>query len=158
MSIPVSIKRTLHSDPLENATDLQIFADAGKKHDLLLDPSQPPIAFKQLIHQSTGVEPSKQKVLVKGGQLKDDADWGKLGIKPVRRRSLFCALGGGSDRADAVMIGARTGSSVHGHRHRRRAAEASASARRLHGRHVRRRARQSRPSPLLLFLPPSSRH
>ena len=30
----------------------------------------------------TGVEPERQKILVKGGQLKDDTDLGKLGVKP----------------------------------------------------------------------------
>ena len=30
----------------------------------------------------TGVEPERQKILVKGGQLKDDADMSKLGLKP----------------------------------------------------------------------------
>ncbi|KAG0143794.1 hypothetical protein CROQUDRAFT_660768 [Cronartium quercuum f. sp. fusiforme G11] len=55
---------------------------AGKKFDLELDTSQSPSAFKQSVYQVTGVEPSKQKILVKGGQLKDDSDWAKLGIQP----------------------------------------------------------------------------
>ncbi|EGG01722.1 ubiquitin C-terminal hydrolase [Melampsora larici-populina 98AG31] len=55
---------------------------AGKKYDLDLDINQPPSAFKQSVYRLTGVEPSKQKILVKGGQLKDDSDWSKLGVKP----------------------------------------------------------------------------
>ncbi|KEI42922.1 uncharacterized protein L969DRAFT_84807 [Mixia osmundae IAM 14324] len=56
---------------------------AGQKHDLQLDPSaDSPASFKQRIYEKTGVPVAQQKVLVKGGQLKDDADWSKLGIKP----------------------------------------------------------------------------
>lgn len=53
----------------------------GKQYSVKLDTNQPPIKFKQDIHQLTGVEPSKQKILTKGGQLKDDSEWSKLAIK-----------------------------------------------------------------------------
>lgn len=58
MSVPVSIKRELWScarwtppfaDPSHAKTD------AGTKYDLALDPAQPPLAFKQLIYDKTGV-------------------------------------------------------------------------------------------------------
>ncbi|KAH9821002.1 ubiquitin C-terminal hydrolase [Melampsora americana] len=55
---------------------------AGKKYDLDLDINESPSAFKHSVYKLTGVEPSKQKILVKGGQLKDDSDWSKLGVKP----------------------------------------------------------------------------
>lgn len=38
--------------------------------------------FKALLYSLTNVEPERQKVLVKGGQLKDDADLRKLNFKP----------------------------------------------------------------------------
>ncbi|PLW21391.1 hypothetical protein PCANC_02520 [Puccinia coronata f. sp. avenae] len=53
-----------------------------KKYDLTLHTAHPPSAFKQAIQQLTGVAPIKQKILIKGGQLKDDSDWSKLAIKP----------------------------------------------------------------------------
>ena len=61
-SIPVTIK---HS---------------GKTYTLALDASQPPLAFKETIYQSTGVPVDRMKVMIKGGTLKDD-DWGKLALK-----------------------------------------------------------------------------
>jgi ubiquitin carboxyl-terminal hydrolase 14 len=48
----------------------------GKKHEVEVDPS-----FKYQLFSITGVEPERQKILVKGGQLKDDADMSKLGLK-----------------------------------------------------------------------------
>ncbi|KAI8461945.1 ubiquitin C-terminal hydrolase [Phakopsora pachyrhizi] len=54
----------------------------GKKYELELDITKPPTVFKQQIHRLTAVEPSKQKILIKGGQLKDDSDWKELSIKP----------------------------------------------------------------------------
>ena len=43
---------------------------AGKVHQLTLDTSQPPAAFKQSIYEACGVPPDRQKVMVKGGVLK----------------------------------------------------------------------------------------
>lgn len=42
----------------------------GKVHDVQLDTSQPATAFKQAIHNVTGVPPERQKVMIKGGMLK----------------------------------------------------------------------------------------
>lgn len=56
---------------------------AGKTYDATIDLDQPGLAFKQQIHQLTGVEPEKVKVVVKGGMLKDDADMKKLAFKAV---------------------------------------------------------------------------
>ena len=47
--------------------------------DLELDMSQPPEIFKAMLFSLTGVPIERQKVMVKGGLLKDD--WGKLKIK-----------------------------------------------------------------------------
>ncbi len=44
--------------------------------DVEVDLSQPPLAFKTQLFSLSNVPPERQKVLIKGGQLKDD-DWGK---------------------------------------------------------------------------------
>lgn len=54
----------------------------GKKHEVELDPTASGETFKYQLYSLTGVEPERQKVLVKGGQLKDDANMSKIGAKP----------------------------------------------------------------------------
>ncbi|KAL5655702.1 hypothetical protein ACJX0J_035021, partial [Zea mays] len=46
-----------------------------------IDTSQPPIVLKSQLYTLTGVPPERQKIMVKGGLLKDDADWSTLGVK-----------------------------------------------------------------------------
>ncbi|KAK9102221.1 hypothetical protein Sjap_019475 [Stephania japonica] len=46
-----------------------------------IDTSQPPFVFKCQLYDLTGVPPERQKIMVKGGLLKDDADWSTLGVK-----------------------------------------------------------------------------
>ena len=53
----------------------------GKKYEVELDPTATGETFKYQLYSLTGVEPERQKVLVKGGQLKDDADMSKVGVK-----------------------------------------------------------------------------
>ncbi|KAK0633735.1 hypothetical protein B0T14DRAFT_507750 [Immersiella caudata] len=53
----------------------------GKKYDVDVDTSSVGEVFKYQLYSLTGVEPDRQKILVKGGQLKDDADMSKLGLK-----------------------------------------------------------------------------
>jgi ubiquitin carboxyl-terminal hydrolase 14 len=53
----------------------------GKKYDVDLDPTSLGEVFKFQLYSLTGVEPDRQKILVKGGQLKDDTDLSKLGAK-----------------------------------------------------------------------------
>ncbi|KAL1628932.1 putative ubiquitin carboxyl-terminal hydrolase 14 [Diplodia seriata] len=53
----------------------------GKKYDVELDPSSTGETFKFQLFSLTGVEPERQKILVKGGQLKDDTDLSKLKVK-----------------------------------------------------------------------------
>lgn len=43
---------------------------AGKVYDLVVDTSAPGSTLKQQIFELTGVDPSKVKVVVKGGMLK----------------------------------------------------------------------------------------
>ncbi|KAI9732035.1 MAG: deubiquitinating enzyme [Claussenomyces sp. TS43310] len=54
----------------------------GKKYDIELDPTSTGEVFKFQLYSLTGVEPERQKILVKGGQLKDDTELSKLGAKP----------------------------------------------------------------------------
>ncbi|KAM0415727.1 hypothetical protein ACHAPT_013312 [Fusarium lateritium] len=53
----------------------------GKKHDVEIDPNSSGEDFKLQMYSLTNVEPERQKILIKGGQLKDDADMGKLNLK-----------------------------------------------------------------------------
>lgn len=53
----------------------------GKKHNVEVDTSSTGEDFKLQMFSLTNVEPERQKILIKGGQLKDDADMSKLGLK-----------------------------------------------------------------------------
>lgn len=53
----------------------------GKKYDVEVDTSSTGDVLKYQLFSLTGVEPERQKILVKGGQLKDDTDMSKLGLK-----------------------------------------------------------------------------
>lgn len=55
---------------------------SGKRHELDLDLTQPGEVFKYQLYSLTGVEPERQKILIKGGQLKDDTDLSTLNLKP----------------------------------------------------------------------------
>ncbi|KAL8971524.1 MAG: hypothetical protein Q9197_003229 [Variospora fuerteventurae] len=62
---------------------VQVFVKhQGKRHELELDPTSTGETFKFQLYSLTGVEPDRQKILVKGGQLKDDTDLSTLGVKP----------------------------------------------------------------------------
>jgi len=47
-----------------------------------VDTTSPGEMLKIMLFSLTNVEPERQKILVKGGQLKDDTDMSKLGLKP----------------------------------------------------------------------------
>ncbi|KAG5021329.1 hypothetical protein AAZX31_07G011200 [Glycine max] len=49
--------------------------------DVELDTTQSPYVFKCQLYDLTGVPPERQKIMVKGGLLKDDADWSTVGVK-----------------------------------------------------------------------------
>ncbi|CAN6632121.1 ubiquitin carboxyl-terminal hydrolase 6 [Trichomonascus vanleenenianus] len=55
---------------------------AGKKYDVEVDLEEPGAVFKSQLYSLTGVPPDRQKILVKGGQLKDETDMKALGLKP----------------------------------------------------------------------------
>ncbi|KAJ5166145.1 Ubiquitin carboxyl-terminal hydrolase 7 [Penicillium canariense] len=59
-----------------------IVKHAGKRHEVELDPEANGETLKYQLFSLTGVEPDRQKVLVKGGQLKDDTPLASLKAKP----------------------------------------------------------------------------
>ncbi|KAG5729171.1 Ubiquitin carboxyl-terminal hydrolase 6, partial [Termitomyces sp. T112] len=66
---------------------------AGKVHDLSLDPDLPPAVFKDAVYQATGVPVDRMKVMVKGGVLKDDSSWQKIGPKAGQTFMVIGAAG-----------------------------------------------------------------
>ncbi|KAL8798030.1 MAG: hypothetical protein Q9182_007012 [Xanthomendoza sp. 2 TL-2023] len=53
----------------------------GKRYEVELDPTSTGETFKFQLYSLTGVEPERQRILVKGGQLKDETDLSSLGVK-----------------------------------------------------------------------------
>ncbi|CAF9907065.1 MAG: hypothetical protein GOMPHAMPRED_005009 [Gomphillus americanus] len=64
------------------ATVLVKVKHQGKVHEVELDPASTGETFKYQLFSLTGVEPERQKILVKGGQLKNDTDLSTLNAKP----------------------------------------------------------------------------
>ncbi|KAL8670196.1 MAG: hypothetical protein Q9168_005252 [Polycauliona sp. 1 TL-2023] len=76
---------------------IQVFVKhQGKRHELELDPSSTGETFKFQLYSLTGVEPERQKILVKGGQLKDETDLSTLGAKPGQTFMMMGTPSGGS--------------------------------------------------------------
>ncbi|KAK9834879.1 hypothetical protein WJX81_005740 [Elliptochloris bilobata] len=50
-------------------------------YNVEVDPAEPGLVFKHQLFSLTGVPPERQKIMVKGGMLKDEADMAKLGLK-----------------------------------------------------------------------------
>jgi ubiquitin carboxyl-terminal hydrolase 14 len=71
----------------------------GKKYEVEVDPTSNGETFKFQLFSMTGVEPERQKILVKGGQLKDDADMSKLSLKPKQTIMMM-----GTPSGDSVVI------------------------------------------------------
>lgn len=77
---------------------LVVVKHQGKKYDVELDPATTGEVFKFQLYSLTGVEPERQKILVKGGQLKDDTELSKLSIKPGATLMMMgTPSGGGGD-------------------------------------------------------------
>lgn len=75
-------KHLLESSGRAPANTLQVgVKHKGKKYDVELEPSSTGEDFKLQLYSLTGVEPDRQKVLIKGGQLKDEQVIGELGLK-----------------------------------------------------------------------------
>ena len=52
-----------------------------QEHAVDVDTEQPPSVLKAQLYSLTGVPPDRQKILVRGGQLKDDSDWATLKLR-----------------------------------------------------------------------------
>lgn len=63
-------------------TNFKVKVKWGKEifADVEMDMSEPPMVFKAQLFALTGVEPERQKVMVKGATLKDD-DWGTIKLR-----------------------------------------------------------------------------
>lgn len=64
-------------------------AHGGKKYNIDVDLTSNGETFKFQVYSVSGVEPERQKIIVKGGQLKDDADMSKLGLKANQKLMLI---------------------------------------------------------------------
>ncbi|KOS21861.1 Ubiquitin carboxyl-terminal hydrolase 6 [Escovopsis weberi] len=72
----------------------------GKKYEVEVDPSSTGEEFKFQLFSLTSVEPNRQKILIKGGQLKDDAEMGKLGLRPNQQ---IMMMGSPSDSGNDLV-------------------------------------------------------
>eukprot|EP00873_Tetraselmis_striata_P024754 jgi/Tetstr1/445018/TSEL_032826.t1 len=61
--------------------------------DVEVDESQPPLLFKTQLFTLSGVPPERQKIMVKGGLLKDDGDWAKVGLKEGQKLMMMGTAG-----------------------------------------------------------------
>ena len=58
----------------------------GKEnYDVNVDTTEAPTVFKFQMYSLTGVQPERQKIMIKGSTLKDDSDWAKLALKPGQK-------------------------------------------------------------------------
>ncbi|GMF01905.1 unnamed protein product [[Candida] boidinii] len=55
--------------------------NSGKTYPVEVDLTEPGLTFKLQIFSLTNIPPERQKVLLKGGQLKDDSDLTKFNLK-----------------------------------------------------------------------------
>lgn len=79
---------------------LVIIKHAGKRYEVELDPEANGETLKYQLFSLTGVEPDRQKVLVKGGQLKDDTPLSSLKAKPGQIFMMMGTPSGGQGTAD----------------------------------------------------------
>lgn len=57
----------------------------GQSLEVDVDTAHPPSLFKAQLESLTAVPTDRQKIMVKGGMLQDDADWSKTGLKDGAR-------------------------------------------------------------------------
>jgi ubiquitin carboxyl-terminal hydrolase 14 len=79
---------------------LVIVKHQGKKYEVEVDPESNGEIFKFQLYSLTGVEPERQKILVKGGQLKDETLLSTLNAKPGQT---FMMMGTPSGEASAML-------------------------------------------------------
>ncbi|KAK4077455.1 uncharacterized protein Triagg1_3787 [Trichoderma aggressivum f. europaeum] len=68
----------------------------GKKYEVDVDPESTGLDFKLQLFSLTNVEPERQKILIKGVQLKDEADMSKLNLKAGQSIMMMGTPGGGA--------------------------------------------------------------
>ncbi|KAK6857017.1 hypothetical protein PG995_007204 [Apiospora arundinis] len=66
----------------------------GQKYEVEVDTGSTGEVLKFQLFSLTGVEPDRQKILMKGGPLKDDADMSKFGLKPGQTIMMMGTPGG----------------------------------------------------------------
>ncbi|KAI0894433.1 cysteine proteinase [Annulohypoxylon nitens] len=64
------------------ATILVVVKHQGTKYDVEVDTESTGEVFKFQLYSLTGVEPERQKILIKGGQVKDDTPMSKFNFQP----------------------------------------------------------------------------
>ncbi|PGH03815.1 hypothetical protein AJ80_08628 [Polytolypa hystricis UAMH7299] len=84
------------------ATIPVIVKHQGKAYNIELDPTSNGEIFKFQLYSLTGVEPERQKILVRGGQLKDETELSTLRAKPGQT---FMMLGTPSSGDAATALG-----------------------------------------------------
>ena len=84
-------------------TVLVVVKHQGKRHEVDLDPQSTGELFKSQLYSLTGVEPERQKILVKGGQLKDDTDLSSLGLKAGHVFMMMGTPSAGNGSADVLQ-------------------------------------------------------
>ncbi|KAI9856039.1 MAG: deubiquitinating enzyme [Vezdaea acicularis] len=72
----------------------------GKRYDVEFEPDSNGETFKYQLYSLTGVEPNRQKILVKGVQLKDDA---KLSTLNIKAGHVFMMLGTASSAKEELQ-------------------------------------------------------
>ncbi|KAJ5670678.1 Ubiquitin carboxyl-terminal hydrolase 7 [Penicillium maclennaniae] len=77
-----------------------IVKHAGKRHEVELDPTSNGETLKYQLFSLTGVEPDRQKILVKGGQLKDETLLSSLNAKPGQTFMMMGTPSGGQGSVD----------------------------------------------------------
>eukprot|EP01119_Soliformovum_irregulare_P008747 TRINITY_DN21855_c0_g1_i1.p1 TRINITY_DN21855_c0_g1~~TRINITY_DN21855_c0_g1_i1.p1 ORF type:complete len:520 (+),score=183.02 TRINITY_DN21855_c0_g1_i1:54-1613(+) len=74
-------KRTTTEQQTMSTIKVNVKWGKQKFDNIELNLNEPPLTFKNQLFSLTGVLPEKQKIMLKGGLLKDDSDWSKFGIK-----------------------------------------------------------------------------
>ncbi|KAF9429256.1 Ubiquitin carboxyl-terminal hydrolase 14 [Entomortierella beljakovae] len=67
--------------PPANTIKVNVKWNGKKFDDVELNLDEPGLVFKAQLFALTGVEPDRQKIIAKGGMLKDESDMNKLGLK-----------------------------------------------------------------------------
>ena len=97
----ISTSSTLSSRPCPaDRFFIVIVKHQGKRHNVDLDPTSNGETFKFQLYSLTGVEPERQKILIKRGHLKDDTDLSTLGAKPGQTFMMMGTPSSGEPDAD----------------------------------------------------------